>query len=116
VSEPRQEQRTQRPAVPRIKAGSLRLDPATRDVVLDDRPIELTAKEFDLLAFLAAHPRHVFTRAQLLAQVWQSSSNWQGEATVTEHVHRLRHKIEADPAHPRLLRTVRGIGYQLEPS
>lgn len=108
--------RTQRHPLPRIKAGTLRIDPATRDVVLDDRPIELTAKEFDLLAFLAAHPRHVFTRSQLLAHVWQSSSSWQGEATVTEHVHRLRHKIEADPAHPRLLRTVRGVGYQLEPS
>ena len=58
----------------------------------------------------------MFTRAQLLAQVWQSSSGWQGEATVTEHVRRLRHKLEADPAHPQLLRTVRGVGYQLEPT
>ena len=77
--------------------------------------IELTAKEFDLLAFFAAHPRHVFTRAQLLAQVWRSSSTWQGEATVTEHVHRLRSKLEDDPGCPRMLRTVRGVGYQLEP-
>ena len=53
------------------------------------------------------------TRAQLLEKVWHSSSEWLGEATVTEHVHRLRLKLESDPSHPRLLRTVRGIGYQL---
>lgn len=99
-----------------LTAGPLRVDPATREVTLAGRPVPLTAKEFDLLAFLAAHPRHVFSRAQLLAQVWQSSSSWQAEATVTEHVHRLRQKLEADPAHPTLLRTCRGVGYQLDPA
>ncbi len=97
-------------------AGPLRIEPATREVALAGQSIPLTAKEFDLLAFLAAHPRRVFSRAQLLAQVWQSSSSWQGEATVTEHVHRLRQKLEADPARPTLLRTVRGVGYQLDPT
>jgi DNA-binding response OmpR family regulator len=88
----------------------LHIDPATREVALDGRPVPLTAREFDLLAFLAGHPRQVFTRAQLLEQVWASSPRWQSEATVTEHVHRLRHKL----AH-RFLVTVRGVGYRWEP-
>ena len=71
------------------------------------------AEFVDLVAFLAAHPRQVFTRGQLLEKVWNSSSEWLGEATVTEHVHRLRLKLEQDPSRPRVLRTVRGIGYQL---
>ena len=109
--------RRARPAEPSaLTAGALRIEPATREVTLAGQSIPLTAKEFDLLAFLAAHPRRVFSRAQLLAQVWQSSSSWQGEATVTEHVHRLRQKLEADPARPTLLRTVRGVGYQLDPT
>jgi DNA-binding response OmpR family regulator len=88
----------------------------TREVAVNGKPVDLTAKEFDLLAFLVQHPRHVFSRAQLLARVWGSSAaSWQGETTVTEHMHRLRHKIEADPARPRWLRTVRGVGYRLEP-
>lgn len=96
-----------------VVVGTLRIEPGSRRVLLDDADIELTPKEFDLLAFLATHPRHVFTRSQLLDRVWNSSSEWLGEATVTEHVHRLRLKLEADPASPRLLRTVRGVGYQL---
>jgi DNA-binding response OmpR family regulator len=95
--------------------GGLVVDPATREVSVDGRAVELTAREFDLLAFLVRHPRHVFSRAQLLHQVWGSAPEWQREATVTEHVHRLRHKLEDDPSHPRRLRTVRGVGYQLEP-
>lgn len=91
-------------------AGGLRIDPATREVVLDGQPVPLTAREFDLLAFLAGRPRQVFTRAQLLEQVWASSSGWLGEATVTEHVHRLRHKLGAH-----YLTTVRGVGYRFEP-
>lgn len=96
-----------------VRVGELRIEPGTRRVLLGETDIDLTPKEFDLLAFLAAHPRHVFSRGQLLERVWNSSSDWLGEATVTEHVHRLRCKIEQDPARPRLLRTVRGVGYQL---
>ncbi len=102
------------PAGPAVVAG-LVVDPATRDVRVDGRPVQLTAREFDLLAFLTRHPRQVFSRRQLLQNVWRSAPGWQGEATVTEHVHRLRHKIEDDPGRPRRLRTVRGVGYQLEP-
>lgn len=93
--------------------GRLRVEPSSRRVLVEGAEIDLTSKEFDLIAFLVSHPRQVFTRAQLLEKVWNSSPEWLGEATVTEHVHRLRTKLEQDPAHPRLLRTVRGLGYQL---
>lgn len=95
---------------PPMTATGLRIDHAAREVFADGREITMTAKEFDLLAFLAAHPRQVFTRAQLLERVWASAAEWQSEATVTEHVHRLRQKLG-----PRLVRTVRGVGYRLEP-
>ncbi len=93
----------------------LRIDERTREVAVDGKPVELTAKEFDLLAFLARSPRQVFSRGQLLEQVWASRSDWQDEATVTEHVRRVRHKVEKDPEHPRWIVTVRGIGYRFEP-
>jgi two-component system phosphate regulon response regulator PhoB len=92
------------------EAATLRVDPRTREVELHGRPVPLTAREFDLLAFLVAHPRQVFTRAQLIEQVWSSSHGWQSEATVTEHIHRLRHKIGAEH-----LVTVRGVGYRSGP-
>jgi two-component system, OmpR family, phosphate regulon response regulator PhoB len=106
--------RRSRGPVPERRTG-LTVDEGTREVSVDGRPVALTAREFDLLAYLARHPRRVFSRAQLLQQVWRSDPEWQGQATVTEHVHRLRHKLETDPARPRRLRTVRGVGYQLEP-
>ncbi len=96
-----------------VVVGSVRVEPAARRVLVDGADVELTPKEFDLIAFLATHPRQVFTRGQLLDRVWNSSSEWLGEATVTEHVHRLRLKLEQDPSQPRLLLTVRGVGYQL---
>lgn len=68
------------------------------------------AREFDLLAFLASSPRQVFSRDQLLEQVWGSSADWQQQATVTEHVHRLRQKVGSDR-----IATVRGVGYRFEP-
>lgn len=101
------------PAEEAITVGWLRIEPASRRVTRDETDVDLTPKEFDLLSFLASHPRRVFSRSQLLDRVWNSSSDWLGEATVTEHVHRLRLKLERDPSRPRLLRTVRGIGYQL---
>ncbi len=82
---------------------------------LDGELVELTAREFDLLFFLASSPRQVFDRQQLLTQVWQSSADWQDPATVTEHVRRIRRKIESDPDRPRWLKTVRGVGYRFEP-
>jgi DNA-binding response OmpR family regulator len=95
--------------------GDLRIDPLTREVANAGGPVELTTKEFNLLAFLASSPRQVFSRQQLLQQVWSSSSEWQDEATVTEHIRRVRRKIEVDPDHPRWITTVRGVGYRFEP-
>ena len=95
--------------------GDLLIDKTTREVIVGGATVEMTAKEFDLLAFLAASPRQVFGREQLLQQVWGSSSDWQDDATVTEHVRRLRRKIEADPDQPRWIKTVRGVGYRFEP-
>ena len=93
-------------------------------LVLDGRAMEarlhgavlpLTNKEFDLLLFLASSPRQVFTRDQLLRQVWQTEPGWQDPSTVTEHVHRIRRHIEVDPAHPVRLVTVRSVGYRFDP-
>ena len=99
---------------PQLSFGALEIEVPTREVHLDGRLVDMTAKEFDLLVFLARSPRQVFSREQLLAQVWESSSEWQDSATVTEHVRRIRRKIEADPDNPRWIRTVRGVGYRFE--
>jgi len=99
----------------RMEFGPLEIRLAEREVVLAGRTIETTAKEFDLLAKLASHPRRVFSRAELLEEVWGSSRDWQDPATVTEHVRRVRRKIENDPEQPRWLQTVRGVGYRFEP-
>jgi DNA-binding response OmpR family regulator len=90
------------------------IDRSSRDVWVDGRPVELAAKEFDLLAYFVDHPRRACTRSELLDAVWASNSGWQNESTVTEHVYRLRHKIEDDPGRPRRLRTVRAVGYRWE--
>ena len=103
-------------AVSARPADGLWVNEISRDVTLDGRPVDLTAKEFDLLAFLVRHPRQVFTRAQLLQHVWGSAKGWQGEATVTEHVHRLRQKLGLrDDGRP-IVQTVRGVGYRMEPA
>lgn len=97
-----------------IVHGALTVDPRSRTVTLDGSHIELTPKEFDVLAFLAASPRQVFSRAQLLESVWQSSPDWQDPATVTVHVRRIRNKLEVDPENPRWITTVWGVGYRFE--
>ncbi len=99
----------------RLEFEDLVIDLAAREVTAHARSVDLTAKEFDLLAFLAASPRQVFSRAQLLDHVWESSPEWQDPATVTVHVRRIRQKIEADPQHPRWIVTVWGVGYRFEP-
>jgi len=92
------------------------VDPVTRRVEAAGRPVELTAREFDLLAWLADHPGQVFSRGQLLGQVWGYDGSVDvGTATVTVHVRRLREKIEPDPAHPVHIQTVWGVGYRFEP-
>ena len=95
-----------------IRIGDLRINPHTRVAQRGDTVFELTAHEFDLLAFLACHPMQVFTRAQLLDQVWDYVSP-NGESTVTATICRLRDKIEVDSMRPLHVKTVWGIGYKL---
>jgi two-component system phosphate regulon response regulator PhoB len=96
----------------RLHYGHFELDLGARMVRVGERVVDLAAREFDLLAFLASHPDEVFTREQLLASVWKSSADWQHRETVTEHVHRIRNRLEAVPSRPRWLLTVRGVGYR----
>jgi DNA-binding response OmpR family regulator len=98
-----------------IEHGALRIDPLAREVHVAGRPVVLTPKEFDLLVTLARSPRRVFTRRQLLADVWDSAPEYQDPATVTVHVGRLRQKLEDDPEEPRWITTARGVGYRFEP-
>jgi len=93
----------------------LTLDASTREVRVRGELVTLTAKEFDLLICLASSPRQVFSREQLLDQVWNSSSEWQSAGTVTEHIRRLRARIEVDPDHPRWITTVWSVGYRFNP-
>jgi two-component system response regulator ResD len=102
------------PTPKRIRFADVSIDPEAREVSKDGAPLKLTAKEFDLLWFLTSHPRHAFSRDQIMARVWGYSPPLDG-GTVTVHVRRLREKIEADPANPRHLETVWGVGYRFSP-
>jgi two-component system, OmpR family, phosphate regulon response regulator PhoB len=98
----------------RIDLGRLVIDARARDVSVDGRVLRLTAKEFDLLFFLATHPRQVFSRHQLMDSVWGYAAALD-TGTVTVHVQRLRAKIERDPKSPQHLETVWGVGYRFVP-
>ncbi len=97
-----------------IEFGPLRIEPAGRRVFVDGAEAGLTQREFDLLLFLARHPGQVFSRNQLMDAVWQYSF-YTDTSTVTVHVRRLRAKLETDPANPRFLQTVWGVGYRFQP-
>lgn len=97
-----------------IEYESFTIDPLRRTVTVNDKPISLTAKEFDLMWLFARHPQQVFTREQLLDRVW-GYEFYGGESTVTVHIRRLREKIEDDPSNPVLIQTVWGMGYKFEP-
>lgn len=92
-------------------ADGLRIDPARRRVFIREQPVELTAREFDLLWHFARHPGRVFSRVQLLDTVWGYSHEGY-EHTVNTHINRLRGKIETDPAQPEFIQTVWGVGYR----
>jgi DNA-binding response OmpR family regulator len=94
-----------------IILGRLTIDPAARNVEVENQSISLTAKEFDLLWYFAQHPQQVFTRSQLLAQVW-GDKLYTDPTTVTVHIRRLREKIEVNPSQPEHIHTVWGIGYK----
>lgn len=99
------------PAV--LRAGQLAVDTRAHEVTVGGAPVSLTAREFELLAHLMAHPRRAFRREQLLEQVWGFSHG--DTSTVTVHVRRLREKVEAAPAQPRHICTVWGVGYRFDP-
>jgi len=103
------------PAAGPLRVGGLEIDPARRTVRVDGVPPDLTAREFDLLLFLARHPGRVYSRLQLLDKVWGYSHEGY-EHTVNSHINRLRGKVEADPAKPRYVLTVWGVGYKLAES
>ena len=103
------------PAPAALEFEGLTIDQASREVLVAGRSVDLTAREFDVLAFLASAPRQVFSRAQLLDQVWDSSPDWQDPSTVTVHIRRIRNKIESNPDEPERIITVRGVGYRFEP-
>ncbi len=98
----------------RLHIGTVSVDVRTREArVVEDRRLDLTTKELDLLAYLAARPGHTFSKAELLRSVWRMDPR-AGPTTVADHVRRLRSKIEVDPSRPRILRTVRNTGYRLD--
>jgi two-component system, OmpR family, response regulator ResD len=97
-----------------IEHGPLRIDPAARAVTLAGEELSLTQREFDLLAYLGAHPGRVFSRDQLMEAVWEYPF-FTDTSTVTVHVRRLRAKLGDDPSEPRFIETVWGVGYRLRP-
>ncbi|HYQ77660.1 MAG TPA: response regulator transcription factor [Solirubrobacterales bacterium] len=100
-------------AEPPIERGPLRVEPASRRAFLDGAEIELTMREFDLLAYLAARPGRVFSRDQLMEAVWEYPF-FTDTSTVTVHIRRLRGKLGDDPAEPRFIETVWGVGYRFK--
>jgi DNA-binding response OmpR family regulator len=102
-----------RPSNATIVAHELTIDLASHVVVRGDEIVALTAREFDLLAFLASEPRRVFRREELLERVW--GYTYGDTATVTVHIRRVREKIEQDPSSPRIITTVWGVGYRFDP-
>ncbi len=96
---------------PVLRFDGLEIDPPSRRVLVGGEQVNLTVREFELLLFFARHPGRVFTRDQLMDAVWQYTF-WTDATTVTVHVRRLRTKIEREPAQPRWVQTVWGVGYR----
>lgn len=94
-----------------FELGDFRVDASNRMIFQSDRSLSLSAREFELLAFLLKHPNQVFSRVQLLKEVWKWSFG--DLSTVTVHVRRVREKIEIEPTKPRYLTTVWGVGYRM---
>jgi DNA-binding response OmpR family regulator len=105
--------RGREPDVPSLVFRTLRIDRGRREVWKGDIRVELTAREFDLLYALASYPGRVLTREQLIARIW--GADYFGDDRVVDvHIKDLRRKLEDDPARPRFIKTVRGIGYRFE--
>jgi DNA-binding response OmpR family regulator len=106
---------TEIPRAERLSFDGLDIDARTREVTRNSEPLKLTAKEFDLLWFMANHARQVFSRDQLMDRVWGYEAALD-TGTVTVHIRRLREKIEDEPSRPRFLQTVWGVGYRFDPA
>lgn len=98
-----------------LRYGTLEIDPQRLTVIQEGTAVELTPIEFRLLFHLTSHPNQPFTRSQLIEQVWGYDSTVEAERTVDVHIRHLRQKLEADPAQPRWIVTVRGAGYKFAP-
>ena len=107
----RRARRGEAPPAALLDYGRLVLDLRAREVRVDGKPVPLTAREFELLQLLAEHPRQVFTREQLYERFWGEFGD---RHALTVYIGRLREKIEEDPAHPRYIATVWGVGYRFE--
>ncbi|MEX2103108.1 MAG: response regulator transcription factor [Gaiellaceae bacterium] len=103
------------PRAERLSFDGLDIDARTREVTRKGEPLKLTAKEFDLLWFMANHARQVFSRDQIMDRVWGYEVALD-TGTVTVHIRRLREKIEDEPSRPRFLQTVWGVGYRFNPA
>jgi DNA-binding response OmpR family regulator len=106
---------TEIPRAERLSFDGLEIDARTREVTRKGELLKLTAKEFDLLWFMANHARQVFSRDQLMDRVWGYEAALD-TGTVTVHIRRLREKIEDEPSRPRFLQTVWGVGYRFDPA
>jgi DNA-binding response OmpR family regulator len=95
-----------------ISIKDIVIDTQARTVFIDNHPIEMTAKEYDLLYFLTTHPNHVFSKEELFEKIWGLEAVGDN-TTVTVHIRKIREKIERDPSHPTMIQTVWGIGYKL---
>lgn len=95
----------------RLRFGTLTIDKKAYQVTVEGKEVSLSAKEFELLYFLAKHPNQVFTKSQLLDAIW-GFNEYGDENTITVYVRRIREKIEADPSSPIYVRTVWGVGYK----
>lgn len=97
-----------------LEIGSIQLDDSAKTVTVDGEPVSLTPLEFNILRLLMKHPGQVFSVSQIYEQVWQENAGFGSESTVPVHIRHIREKIEIDPAHPRFLKVVWGVGYKMQ--
>ncbi len=105
--------RTQNKNVPVIKLGNILIDTNSAKVLKNDKDVFLTSMEYKIMLILATNPKTVFTREKILADIWDVNEEYVNDNTLTVYIKRLREKIEDDPNHPKIIETVRGVGYKI---
>ncbi len=98
-----------------LVCGPLTLDTATKRLTLDGENVDITPTEYRILALMMAHPGQVFSAGQIYENVWKEDSMVGSDNTVAVHIRHIREKVEVDPAHPRYLKVIWGLGYKIEP-